>query len=191
MTMRIILASASPRRQELLGLLKIKFDVMISEVDENINECDPHELVRKLAFLKASAVAEKIAEPSIIIGSDTIVYCNNEILGKPHDEDDAYRMLRALSGKTHEVYTGLSVIKKFEGKEINRSKTVVTQVRFTELSDDEIFEYIQSGEPMDKAGAYAIQGLGSVFVESINGDYFSVIGLPVCSLNQILREFLK
>lgn len=181
--MKLILASQSPRRKELLGLFSIPFVIEIADIDE---EMDPKKLpfdeVARVSRLKAEAVPRKMDD--IVIAADTIVVCDGAVLGKPKDEDDAFRMLRALSGKDHQVMTGLTVLKG----ETAGVCTEVADVHFRELTDREILAYIRTGEPMDKAGSYGIQGKAAMFVEGIRGDYFNVMGLPVCRLYQMLKE---
>ena len=182
--MNLILASQSPRRRELLALLGLPFSVRVADVDETMDPSrDPAAEVARVSRLKAEAAAA--TQEETVIAADTIVVCNGEVLGKPRDEADAFRMLRMLSGHVHQVMTGLTVR---QGDTV-RTHTEITDVHFRVLSDDEIRSYIQSGDPFDKAGSYGIQSGGAVFVERISGDYYNVVGLPVCSLYQILREF--
>ena len=180
--MKLILASQSPRRKELLGLFSIPFVIEIADIDE---EMDPKKLpfdeVARVSRLKAEAVPREMDD--IVIAADTIVVCDGAVLGKPENEDDAFRMLRALSGKDHQVMTGLTVLKGDSAAVC----TEVADVHFQELTDREILAYIRTGEPMDKAGSYGIQGKAAMFVEGIRGDYFNVMGLPVCRLYQMLR----
>ena len=185
----VILASASPRRKELLGGMGIDFAVKVSKVDESIvsKEVPPPLYVQELAFIKAAAVA-KVCDDSdaVVISADTIVVNDDEILGKPNDEEDAKRMLGALSGKTHQVYTGYCVMRVRDMYTV--CKSVCTNVTFKELGADKIAKYTATGEPMDKAGAYGIQGYGAMLIERIEGDYFNVVGLPVSSLADTLEE---
>ena len=184
MQQRLILASGSPRRKELLSNLQIKFEVVVSEIEEIVDESlQPEEVVMDLAFQKANDVA-KIHQDAIVLGSDTVVVFDGEILGKPTNEEDSFRMLKMLSGNTHEVLTGVSIISPQETITFYER----TEVTFWELTDDEIYAYIASGEPADKAGSYGIQHLGSVFVKRINGDYFSVVGLPVSRTKRELKK---
>lgn len=171
--MELILASASPRRREMLALMGYDFTVKPSRAEENIGHCAPGEYVSRLARIKAAAVAEE--NPGCcVLGSDTIVYLDGEILGKPRDKEDAFRILSTLSGRTHTVFTGVAIIA--DGKEtVFYDKAEVT---FKTLEPSEIRDYIATGEPMDKAGAYGIQGPATVLVEKIDGCYFTVIGLP-------------
>ncbi len=183
---KIILASASPRRQELLSLITPDFNIVPSEFDESTVPVDlpPAEHVVYSATMKARDVAAKYSN-AIIIGADTVVVVDDAILGKPDDEEDAAKMLRLLSGRMHQVYTGIAVL--LNNKEVAGYEC--TNVKFRDLSDEIISRYISSGEPMDKAGAYAIQGKGSVLIESISGCYFNVVGLPVYKLSRILEDF--
>ena len=182
---KIILASGSPRRRFLLTELGLDFEIYKPEVDETrIAGEAPEELCERLSRLKAQAGASKFPG-KIIIAADTIVVIDGEILGKPINHDDAFRMLMLLQNRTHEVLTGLTVCK--DEKLISHVEH--THVKFRALSEREIRAYISTGEPDDKAGAYAVQGIGSLLVESLNGDYFNVVGLPVCRLGRILSEF--
>ncbi len=177
-----ILASGSPRRKELSSLFLPEFEVLVSGCEESVPESTPAEKVPAiLAEQKALAVA-KLRPDDIVIGSDTVVVLNNEIFGKPKDKAHARTMLKALSGKKHFVYTGVAVAEKGEV----RSFVQKTEVEFYELSDETIEKYIATGEPMDKAGAYGIQGKGSVLVKGIVGDYFNVMGLPVAETARFL-----
>ncbi len=179
-----VLASASSRRRDILSNLGINFETLVSGVDESVPPgMDPETAALELAKRKAAAVLEKRPD-SCVIGADTIVVIDGEVLGKPKDEGDAYRMLKMLSGRTHTVMTGVCVL--YQTKE--RSFVEKTQVKFYDLSEEEIDRYILSGEPLDKAGAYGIQGLGCVLVESISGDYFNVVGLPVAKLHRAIEE---
>ena len=180
---KIILASGSPRRKSLLESLGLEFEVYRPDVDETKRRGEsPSELCRRLSASKAQAGAKAFPD-SVIIAADTIVVIDGEILGKPSDRQEAARMLRHLSGREHEVITGVAVSLKV--------KTLVndehTLVRFRELTDAEISEYVSSGEGDDKAGAYAVQGKGALMIEGITGDYFNVVGLPLCRLGIMLR----
>ena len=191
----IILASGSPRRRELLKQIGLDFQIMVSDCDESTSETEPEDYVKSLSRLKALSVASKIAEgtlvpdtPSengyLVIGADTIVVHGGNILGKPKDEADAFSMLRSLSGDTHCVYTAVTVVDTADGAATTFAER--TEVTMYELGDSEIWDYIHSGEPMDKAGSYGIQGKGAVLVEKINGDYFNVVGLPISRLSRVL-----
>jgi septum formation protein len=179
-----VLASSSPRRQELLKLLLADFEVVPSDVDESIHTAErPATMVARLAREKALAVQEH--RPSAcIIGADTVVVCEEEILGKPASPEDARSMLRKLSGATHQVLTGVCLL-HLDRLFVEHATTEVTYCRLTE---QEIENYLRSGEPFDKAGAYAIQGLGARFVEKINGCHFNVVGLPVSRLYQMMKR---
>ncbi len=182
--MAIVLASASPRRKELLAHITEDFEVMTSAADETLPEgILPKDAVMLLAEKKAAWVAQKLPEKTII-GSDTVVAVDDTILGKPVDDDDAKRMLKMLSDREHEVYTGVCVIKG-EKREIFFD---MAKVRFAAMTQDEIDHYVASGECRDKAGAYAIQGLGARYIEYISGDYYSVVGLPVRKLYKTLSD---
>lgn len=184
---KIILASASPRRRELLEQLGLEFSIQVSNVDEDIKEYNsPEELVEKLSYIKAQDVA-KCDRSCIIIGADTIVVHNGQILGKPADENDAEKMLQALKNQTHWVITGFTVLDTETGKYLTTHEKTI--VNFKDYSTEEIHAYIATGEPMDKAGSYGIQGLGGVLVHSIEGCYFNVVGLPISKLADILKEF--
>ena len=183
-----ILASGSPRRKELLELIGLEFKVIVSQADEDSVSKDlkPELYVQELALLKASATAKEVLrnKNAVIISADTIVTLDG--LCKPKDEDDAFNMLSKLSGREHEVYTGYCVMRISNGKAV--CGKVRTKVKFKDLSDDKIRGYINSGEPMDKAGAYGIQGLGSLLIEKIDGDYFNVVGLPISALADTLED---
>ena len=177
----IVLASASPRRSELLSQVGIEFEINPSNIpEEPLDGETPAEHVMRLASQKASEVAGRVGTGKWVIGSDTVVIIDDEILEKPEDHPDAIAMLKKLSGREHKVITGYSIINSSSGEEVKRA--VETAVKFKELTDSEIEGYVDSGEPMDKAGAYAIQGLGSFMVEGIVGSYSNVVGLPVCQI---------
>lgn len=183
----IVLASASPRRREILESLGINFRIAPSGADEDIPEGTPPYLaVERLSLLKAADVAKDENKDALVLGADTVVVLDGEILGKPKDEEDAARMLAALSGREHSVLTGISVIRRSDAKGVSVYEE--TKVKFLELSEEQIRAYVKTGEPMDKAGAYAIQGKGSLLIEKIDGDYFNVVGLPVCRLARLLAE---
>ncbi len=181
-----VLASNSPRRRELLQMLGVSFAVIPSDAEENCSLSQPpHMIVQELALLKGADVAKRL-KSEMVISADTIVVSDGEIMGKPKDKADAKRMLKKLSGKCHEVYTGICVTDSKSGKSV--TDFAVTKVEFFELKDEEIDSYIESGEPMDKAGAYGIQEKGSLFVKGIQGDFFNVVGLPVALLGKVLKE---
>ena len=183
----IILASASPRRKELLEKLGLEFEVEPSNYVEDMRSRQkPHELARSISLAKALAVASKHRD-AIVIAADTFVVLGGQILGKPHTESEARRMLEAINGKPHSVITGFSIIDVGKSKKLSRSVETKTYIR--KLTSAEIEAYVNSKEPLDKAGAYAIQGLGAVIVERIEGDYFNVMGLPLSALTEALKEF--
>ncbi len=187
MAKRIILASASPRRKELMKKLAIPFEVKVSNFEEFIDSTiDPHTLAKKLSLGKAQAVASD-CKNSIIIGADTFVVCQGEIMGKAHNNEEAMVMLNKLNGKPHFVITGFTVIDTKTHKTVSNSEQ--STVYFKKLQKKEIDDYIKSGEPLEKAGAYAIQGLGAKIVKSYEGDYDNIVGLPINSLSKTLTEF--
>ena len=185
--MRVILASKSPRRKEILRNLGVKFDVIVADADESCDIADPLERVGALAEIKGRAVLEKLGDEGsdcLIIASDTLVYAGGEFLGKPRDQDDARRMIEILSGKAHLVVSGLYLA--FGGEEFTGASA--TKVIFDKMTDAEIEDYINSPEPYDKAGGYAVQGLASLYVSGIEGDYFNVVGLPVNLMYKSLKS---
>jgi len=188
--MQIVLASQSPRRSELLKQLGLDFVIKTSDVDEsNSRGLKASELVQHLAFEKARVVAEdsSLNRETIVIGADTVVVREGTILGKPRDKEDAFNMLKSLSGSWHEVMTGVAVI---DINSFRYDKSIeTTRVKMKELKDDVINAYIDSGEPLDKAGAYGIQGLGAVLIDRIEGCYFNVVGLPISKLCDVLKNF--
>lgn len=183
---RIILASASPRRRELMELAGYDFEVICADIVEIVSEnATPQEAVMSLALQKAQAVAAEHKE-AVVIGSDTVVALDGKILGKPHSEQEACEMLRLLSGKTHKVFTGVAIVCGDKVKNFFDE----TVVEFYSLGDEEIKKYVATGEPMDKAGAYGIQGKGSVLVKKINGDFFNVMGLPIAKLYREMSDYV-
>lgn len=185
--MPIILASSSPRRRELLSRLGLTFSIDSADIDESTEkELPPVQIVETLALKKAQAVAHKYKE-GLVIAADTIVVLDNAILGKPVNERDALDMLMSLQGRSHQVYSGIAVVDTAAGRTVTGSE--LTEVVFRAISLDEARRYIASGEPVDKAGSYAIQGRGAVFVKEIHGDYFNVVGLPIFKLDSILKTF--
>ncbi len=182
--MNIILASQSPRRRELLGLFGLPFTVQVADIDETMDPAKaPYDEVARVSRAKAMAVERE--GDDAVIAADTIVVCENRVLGKPKDEADARAMLALLSGRDHQVMTGLTVVQG----DTCRTVTEVTDIHFRPLSEAEIAAYVATGEPMDKAGSYGIQGGAALFAEKMVGDYYNVMGLPVCRLWQILNEF--
>jgi septum formation protein len=190
--MKIILASKSPRRKEILSSLGFKFDVIVSDTDENSNITDPAMLVSELSRRKGMAVAQQKelfshGNEYLIISSDTLVFCGGEIFGKPADTEDARRMIRALSGRTHSVFSGMTVIKISGSGEISEfTDFEETLVTFREMSESDISLYLSRETVTDKAGAYAIQGIASLWIDGINGNYFNVVGLPINKLRSLL-----
>lgn len=187
---KFILASASPRRREILQIINLDFDIIKSDVDESVADASlaPELYVQELALLKGADVAKKLKN-EIVISADTIVYHEGKILGKPKDKEDAFNMLKSLSGKEHTVYTGVCIMRASDAFTV--CKTCATKVKFAELDDKKIKSYIATGEPMDKAGAYAVQGLAASFIEQIDGDYFNVVGLPLYMTAEILENDFK
>lgn len=185
---KIILASASPRRRELLEQGGILFTVIPSQAEEKITTEQPGQAVEELSYLKCSDIYEKSLGDVLVIGADTVVASEGKILGKPSSQKDAVKMLQSLQGREHEVYTGVTIMAR-EGNE-NRKKTFheKTKVVFYPMSDEEIRSYVNTGEPMDKAGAYGIQGKSAVFIKEISGDYNNVVGLPLARLYQELKN---
>lgn len=193
---RIILASGSPRRTELLQTAGIVHEVVVSGADEDVQEENPARLVEMLSSRKAEEVYERLVqqEPSgdlVVIGADTVVAADGKILGKPEDEEDARRMLRMLSGRSHHVYTGVTLCGRIGSVRREVSFSEESTVHVAQLTEKEISEYIDSGEPMDKAGAYGIQGAFMKFVSGIEGDYFNIVGLPVSHLYQEMKQFIS
>ena len=184
---KIVLASASPRRMALLEQVGLNFTVDASAwEDETIVGLEPHQLARQISLKKAQSVSARHPD-AVIIAADTFGVIDGQILGKPHSEDEARTMLQTISGRRHAVITGFTVMDTRTGKTI--SNAVETAVDIKRLTEGEIEAYLKSGEPLDKAGAYAIQGLGAAIVERIEGDYSNVVGLPLCALSETLKEF--
>ena len=187
--MKVYLASQSPRRKELLELMGVSFECIPSDKPEDMTKTESlEELSERLAKQKAEDIFNKLTGDRLVIGSDTLVCLENKRFGKPKDEKDAKYMLESLSGKAHQVISSLSVILERNGQRKEYLTNSITEVKFIDLSNEMIDNYIKSGEPMDKAGAYAIQGRASIFVEKINGSYSSVIGLPTHLLFEILKK---
>ena len=190
---KIILASASPRRKELLEQIGLSFQIEPARGEEHITSVIPREVVEELSYQKAMEVAQlHKEEDTLILGADTIVVYDNQIMGKPADEEEAKAMRRQLSGKTHGVFTGVTAV-LWENKEKTvRTFSEKTEVTFYPMSEEEIMFYVKTREPMDKAGAYGIQGIGAKYIQAICGDYNNVVGLPVARLYQeVLREWLQ
>ncbi|MDE7259528.1 MAG: Maf family protein [Lachnospiraceae bacterium] len=191
--MKIYLASASPRRKELLKQVGISFKTMPSTVEEKITKTEPQEVVEELSYQKAVDVCSRLTEENredfVVIGADTVVSCWGEILGKPKDKEDAVRMLKNLQGGSHQVYTGVTLAWKYKDMSaMYATFSECTDVTMYTMSDEEIKRYVDSGEPMDKAGAYAIQGWCAAYIQGICGDYNNVVGLPVGRVCQELKK---
>ena len=181
--MELILASQSPRRRELLGLFRLPFVIRVADIDETMDEtASAYDEVARVSREKALAISR--GEDDVVIAADTIVVCQGKVLGKPHSPEEAVQMLSLLSGRDHQVMTGMTVLR---GDKI-LSGTEVTDIHFRELSKKEIDAYVATGEPMDKAGAYGIQGGAALFAEKMVGDYYNVMGLPVCKLHRMLTQ---
>ena len=181
--MQLILASASPRRKELLGLFHIPFLIRVADIDETMNpDLSPADEVGRVSRLKALAIEREPED--VVIAADTIVVCNHRVLGKPHSPEEAVETLRLLSGRDHQVMTGVTVAR---GNAVE-TFTEITDLHFRELTEKEILAYVATGEPMDKAGSYGIQGGAALFCSHMVGDYYNVMGLPVCRLGETLRK---
>ncbi len=188
---KIVLASASPRRQEILNQVGLEFDVIPSDIDEDLDVSNPAELVKLLATNKAMDVLVKNGVGALVIGADTVVAKDGVILGKPKDEEDAFNMLSMLQGKSHQVYTGYAVAYMANGAPAVKASFEATNVNVCAMSPEDILEYISTGEPMDKAGAYGIQGRFAEHIAGIEGDYYNVVGLPISKVTKLLREVDK
>lgn len=188
MEYRVVLASGSPRRKELLRQLGVEFSCRTSSREEIIRSTDPKSVVAELSAMKAEEVAEQEKGPVLVIGADTVVSHRGEILGKPKNDEDAVRMLTMLAGDTHEVYTGVTVLIKENEKIVRRvAFTQATRVQVYPMEEQEIRSYVATGEPRDKAGAYAIQGLFAPYICGIEGDYYNIVGFPIGKLYQKLK----
>ena len=188
--MKIILASNSPRRKELLNQLGLNFDIIPADIDETLDaDYSPYDAALITAEKKARHICSSVQEDCIIIAADTLVAIDNQILGKPENNDHAKEMLSLIQGKKHTVFTGVSLVCKSGGMVREKSFVESADVFIAELSDSEIEKYIKTGEPSDKAGAYAAQGIGALFVERVEGDFFAVVGLPMARLRRELKEF--
>ncbi|MBO7401444.1 MAG: septum formation protein Maf [Lachnospiraceae bacterium] len=186
---KIVLASASARRRDILEQCGISFEVKVSDVDENIESSGPDDLVTKLSYLKAKDVFDKTEGPVIVIGSDTVVSFDGKIYGKPKDAEDAVNMLKTFSGGINTVYSGVAVIVRDEdGTTCFENFSVATKVFFRDITEKQIRAYVATGEPMDKAGAYAIQGRFAPYIEKVEGDYYNIVGLPICAVVEALER---
>ncbi|SJZ36388.1 Maf family protein [Anaerorhabdus furcosa] len=180
----LILASQSPRRKELMEVIGLPFTIEVADIDETMDlNGDLVEEIKHLAYRKAKVIADK-HDDTVVVGADTIVVYNNKVLGKPKNEEDAFAMLKLLSGNTHKVLTGVCIM---DHEKVNKYCSI-SEVTFNNLSDEEIKKYIATKEPMDKAGAYGIQGFGGCFVSEIKGDYYTIMGLP---LSLVYQELMK
>lgn len=191
---KIILGSASPRRKELLEQIGIKFSVRVSNKEEHYTSSVPEDIVKELALMKAENVAEDIIKENekdaVVIGADTVVVYDGHILGKPKDDNDAFNMIRSFAGKKHYVYTGIAIADIIDSRvEVISNEAVKTTVYVNEMTDDEIRDYLNTGEHKDKAGSYGIQGRFAAYIDHIDGDYYNVVGLPVSKIYEKLKKY--
>lgn len=190
--MKIILASKSPRRKEIMDMLNLKYEVIVSEADETLEKgITVEEQAKRLSYIKAEKVFEETTGDRTVIGSDTMVIKDGKIYGKPKNEEDAFKILKELNGSKHQVITGLAILVEKDGKYEEYLDYDMTDVHFKNMTDTEIKNWIATGKAMDKAGAYAIQGEFSVFIKKINGNYWSVMGLPIHKVYDILKIINK
>ena len=188
MKYQVILASGSPRRKELLELIGVEFKIITSNKEEVITSTNPEEVVKELSMMKAEDVAAGVEGPAIILGADTVVAHGGRILGKPKDPKDAINMIRSFAGDDHYVYTGVCIIRKEADGSIKRiSFAEGTKVTVYPMTEEEIEQYVATNEPMDKAGAYAIQGLFAPYIKGIEGDYYNIVGFPIAGIYQRLK----
>lgn len=188
MKYQVILASGSPRRKELLELIGVEFKIITSNKEEIITSTNPEKVVKELSKMKAEDVAAGVSGPAIILGADTVVAHKGRILGKPKDKEDAIRMITSFAGDDHQVYTGVCIIRKeADGSVKTISFAEGTRVTVYPMTAEEIGRYVESGEPMDKAGAYAIQGLFAPYIKEIEGDYYNIVGFPIAGIYQRLK----
>lgn len=187
---KIILASASPRRKELMALAGYEFEIKVSHKEERYQSTEPDEIVKELSLLKAEDIAEQVeTKDLVIIGADTVVAYNGKILGKPHSKEEAFHMIKSFQGQRHQVYTGVAILKfDSKGDKTVISHAVRTDVYVNPMTDEEILHYIEKDNVMDKAGAYGIQGGFSIHIEKIEGDYFNVVGLPISYIYEALKD---
>ena len=189
MKYQVILASGSPRRKELLELIGVEFKIITSNKEEVITSTNPEEVVKELSMMKAEDVAAGVAGPAIILGADTVVAHGGRILGKPKDKADAVNMIRSFAGDDHYVYTGVCIIRKEADGSVKKiSFAEGTKVTVYPMTEEEIEQYVATNEPMDKAGAYAIQGLFAPYIKGIEGDYYNIVGFPIAEIYQRLKE---
>ena len=188
MKYQVILASGSPRRKELLELIGVEFKIITSNKEEVITSTNPEEVVKELSVMKAEDVAAGVAGPAIILGADTVVAHGGRILGKPKDKADAINMIRSFAGDDHFVYTGVCMIRKEADGSVKKiSFAEGTKVTVYPMTEEEIEQYVATNEPMDKAGAYAIQGLFAPYIKGIEGDYYNIVGFPIAGIYQRLK----
>jgi len=187
---RIILASASPRRKELMAFTGYEFEIKVSHKEEHYQSTEPDEIVKELSLLKAEDIASQVeTKDLVIIGADTVVAHHGKILGKPHSKEDAFRMIKSFQGQKHQVYTGVAILKfDSEGNKTLINHAVKTDVYVNSMKDEEIWNYIEKDNVMDKAGAYGIQSGFAIHIEKIEGDYFNVVGLPISYIYEALKE---
>lgn len=189
--MKIILASKSPRRKELLDLLNVDYEIIVSDADETLDEkLSIEEQAKKLSYIKAKTIFDQIKGDRIVIGSDTMVIKDGKIYGKPKDEKDAFNMLKILKNKKHEVITGLAILIEKDGIYEEYIDYDTAEVYFKDMSDEEIINWINTGKALDKAGAYAVQGEFMVFIEKFNGNYSTIMGLPIHKVYDILKKYI-
>lgn len=189
--MKIILASKSPRRKELLDLLNLDYEIIVSNAEEILEDnLTIEEQVKKLSYIKAKAVFDKTSGDRIVIGSDTMVVKNNKIYGKPKDEEDAFNMLKELKNTNHKAITGLAILVEKDGKYVEYLDYDMAEVYFKDMTDEEIKKWINTGKSLDKAGAYAVQDEFIVFIEKFNGNYSTVKGLPIHKVYDVLKKYI-
>ena len=190
--MEFYLASGSPRRRELLTQIGIEYKVLVSDVEENPVSTAPQDIVEELSKLKATDVAKKLEDTGVteycVLGADTVVSCDGKVMGKPKDEEDAVRMLKSLAGNTHQVYTGVTLCLNIKGEKQSLTFNEKTDVTMYEMSEAQIRSYVATGEPLDKAGAYGIQGYAAAYMKEVRGEYSNVVGLPV---GRVFHELCK
>lgn len=184
---KLILASGSPRRREILAQAGISFEVVPSDADETVDKTEPYKVVEELSLRKAMDVADRQSGDCIVIGADTVVACNRQILGKPADEEEACQMIRLIQGRSHAVYSGVTLLHKKGGQIQPYTFHEKTEVEVVPMTEEEIRDYVTKGESLDKAGAYGIQGAFAAYIRGIQGDYYNVVGFPLCRFIQVLK----
>jgi len=188
MKLKIILASGSPRRREILDQVGIKYEAKPSDKEEIITSTNPAQVVKELSLMKANDILEGEEGDCVVIGADTVVSSDNKILGKPKNEEDAIQMIQNLCGRAHSVFTGVAIIKKENGNQEVQNFYVETKVNVVKMTEEEIKAYVETKEPMDKAGAYAVQGKFAPYIEGLEGDYYNVVGFPISAICKELKE---